>query len=284
MKLRSIAKKSTILFGIFTICTFFAINVLAQQNQNDPVATDNMLPDEIIEGWRISDYKPYISALEDLQKLSKEYSDFLLKRAIDEYSKGLDTLDDMQTEIERLRNEYQNKKYLNEQWYWQEIDRKNAQERYLHRIKTEAKTKSVTHLTRSINLMDQIKSNDLKSNTDFIEFKSKVFRTYVSTQYDLGNMKPCLPILERYIALSDENRKDIWAYKYLASCYAFMEKVLEKYSKSSEDEIYSYRNKKNTSMLTAIELKYGTESAEYKELQRIVQLDEKKSEVININR
>jgi len=284
MKLRSIAKKSTILFGIFTICTFFAINVLAQQNQNDPVATDNMLPDEIIEGWRISDYKPYISALEDLQKLSKEYSDFLLKRAIDEYSKGLDTLDDMQTEIERLRNEYQNKKYLNEQWYWQEIDRKNAQERYLHRIKTEAKTKSVTHLTRSINLMDQIKSHDLKSNADFIEFKSKVFRTYVSTQYDLGNMKPCLPILERYITLNDENRKDIWAHKYLASCYAFMEKVLTKYSKSSEDEIYSYRNKKNTSMLTAIELKYGAESAEYKELQRIVQLDEKKSEVININR
>jgi hypothetical protein len=37
-------------------------------------------------------------------------------------------------------------------------------------------------------------------------------------------------------------------------------------------------------MLTAIELKYGAESAEYKELQRIVQLDEKKSQVININR
>ncbi len=284
MKIRSIAKKSTILFGIFIICTFFTINVLAQQNQEDPAVADSMQADEVAEGWRISDYKPLISALEDLQKLSKEYSDFILKRSIDEYSKGLDTLDDMQIEIERLRNEYQNKKYLNEQWYWQEIDRKNAQERYLNRIKVEAKTKSVTHLTRSINLMDQIKSNDLKSNTDFIEFKSKVFRTYVSTQYDLGNMKPCLPILERYIALSDENRKDIWAYKYLASCYAFMEKVLEKYSKSSEDEIYSYRNKKNTSMLTAIELKYGTESAEYKELQRIVQLDEKKSEVININR
>ncbi|MFA5518851.1 MAG: hypothetical protein WDA74_06290 [Spirochaetota bacterium] len=284
MKLRSLSKKSTVLFGIFIICTFFTINVLAQQNQNDQAATESTQADEIAEGWRISDYKPYISALEDLQKLSKEYSDFLLKRAIDEYSKGLDTLDDMQTEIERLRNEYQNKKYLNEQWYWQEIDRKNAQERYLQRIKTEAKTKSVTHFTRSINLMDQIKSHELKSNTDFIDFKSKVFRTYVSTQYDLGNMKPCLPILERYVTLNDENRKDIWAHKYLASCYAFMEKVLGKYSKSSEDEIYFYRNKKNTSMLTAIELKYGTESAEYKELQRIVQLDEKKSEVININK
>lgn len=284
MKLRSITKKSTILFGIFFICTFFTINAMAQQNQNDPAAAETMQADEIAEGWRISDYKPFITALKDLQKLSKEYSDFVLKRAIDEYSKGLDTLDDMQTEIERLRNEYQNKKYLNEQWYWQEIDRKNAQERYLYRIKVEAKTKSITHFTKSINLMDQIKSNELKSNPDFIEFKSKVFRTYVSTQYDLGNMKPCLPILERYVTLSEANRKDIWAHKYLASCYAFMEKVLAKYSKSSEDEIYRYRNKKNESMLTSIELKYGTESAEYKELQRIVQLDEKKSEVININR
>lgn len=284
MKHRLITKKSTILFGIFFICTFFTIYALAQQNQGDPAAAETIQADEVAEGWRISDYKPFITALKDLEKLSKEYSDFILKRSIDEYSKGLDTLDDMQTEIDRLRNEYRNKKYLNEQWYWQEIDRKNAQERYLNRIKIEAKTKSITNFTRSIDLMDQIRSNDLKSNPDFIEFKSKVFRTYVSTQYDLGNMKPCLPILERYIALSEGNRKDIWAHKYLASCYAFMEKVLAKYSKSSEDEIYLYRNKKNESMLKAIELKYGAESAEYKELQRIVQLDEKKSEVININR
>ena len=284
MKSRSITGKSAILSGIFLICTFFTIYAFAQQNQDEPAAADTTQADEVAEGWRVNDYKPFITSLKDLEKLSKEYSDFMLKRAIDEYSKGIDTLDDMQTEIDRLRTEYRNKKYLNEQWYWQEIDRKNAQERYLHRLKTESKTKSITHFTRSINLMDNIKSNDLKSNPDFIAFKSKVFRTYVSTQYDLGNMKPCLPILERYVALSDENRKDIWAHKYLASCYAFMEKVLAKYSKSSEDEIYSYRNKKNTSMLTAIELKYGAESAEYKELQRIVQLDEKKSQVININR
>ncbi len=284
MKPTLFARKSALLFGILLLCTFFTIFAFAQQNQTEPAGAETIQADEIAEGWRVSDYKPYIAALKDLEKLSKEYSDFILKRAIDEYSKGIDTLDDMQTEIERLRSEYRNKKYLNEQWYWQEIDRKNAQERYLHRIKIESKTRSVTYFTRSINLMDQIKSNDLLNNPDFIEFKSKVFRTYVSTQYDLGNMKPCLPILERYVALSDANRKDIWAYKYLASCYAFMEKVLEKYSKSSEDDIYLYRNKKNASMLTAIELKYGADSAEYKELQRIVQLDERKSEVININR
>jgi len=277
------------------ICSFCSVPAFSQQNQNKPAdnkkndqstakRTDKIEADKALDGWRITDYKPYISAIKDLEKLSKEYSEFMLKRSIDEYSRGLDTLDDMLTEIERLRSEYKNKKYLNEKWYWQEVDRKNAQERYIYRLKIEAKTKSITNFTKSINTIDKIKSNELRNDPKYLEFKSKLFRVYVSTQFDLGNFKPCLPILERYITLREENRKDIWAYKYLANCYAFMEETLKKSKSPSEEDIVYYKNMKNKSMLQAIELKHGTDSVEFKELQRIVQLDEKKSEAINFSR
>ena len=284
MKLKSIIKKSSTIFcGIFLISALFSTVAFAQTDPKKDVKKDETaVEDKAKDGWMTSDYKPYISTLKDLEKLSKQYSDFLLKRSIDEYSKGFDTLEDMQSEILKLKEGYKNTKYLNEKWYWQEVDRKNAQDRYLNRIKIEAKMKSTTYFTRAINTLDEIKSNELKNNEKFIDYKSKLFRIYVSIQYDLGNMKPCIPILERYVTMRDENSKDIWAWKYLSSCYAVMEAMLDKSGKTNEEDIIYYRNKKNHSILMAVELQYGVESPEFKEVQKVVQQDERKSQVINI--
>lgn len=294
MKVGSISRKSPIFFyGMILICVFlFNIAYTQTGNQADAKKTEDKktedkkpndkLYEKAKDGWNTTDYKPYIATLKDLEKLSKEYSEFLLKRSVDEYSKGFDTLQDMQAEIVRLKEVWKNKKYLNEVWYWQEVDRKNAQDRYINRLKIEAKTKSITYFTRAINTIDNIKNNDLLHNETFIDYKSKLFRIYVSTQYDLGNMKPCIPILERYITMREENRKDIWAYKYLSSCYAVMEAMLDKTHKTNEEDVIYYKNKKNQCLLTAAELQYGLDSAEFKELQKIVQLDERTAEVINI--
>ncbi len=283
MKLRSIIKKSTaFISGIFFICALFSTAAIAQTEPKAEVKKEEVnVNEKAKDGWMTSDYKPYMSTIKDLEKLSKEYSEFLLKRSVDEYSKGFDTLEDMQSEIIRLREVYKNTKYLNEKWYWQEVDRKNAQDRYINRLKIEAKMKSVTYFSRAINTLDEIKSNELKNNNMFIDYKSKLFRIYVSVQYDLGNMKPCIPILERYVTMRDENSKDLWAWKYLSSCYAVMEAMLDKSGKTNEEDIIYYKNKKNHSILMAVEMQYGVESPEFKEVQKIVQQDERKSEVIN---
>ena len=296
MKSNSTAGKIAVLICGILLTYSFLNTASAQQNeQTDPnkqqaeTKTDTKKEpvnpnSDVKDGWRISDYKPYIASLKELETLSEEFSEFLLKRSIDEYAKGLDTLDDMETEITRLKDIYKNKKYLNEKWYWQEVDRKNAQDRYVGRLKNEAKTKSITYFTKAINTLDEIRSHDLIHNEKYLTFKSRLFRIYVSTQYDLGNLKPCIPILERYVTLKDENRKDLWAYKYMSSCYAFMETLLDKSGKSSDEDVVYYKNKKNQSLLKAVEIQYGLESPEFKELQIIVQLDEKKSEVINVNK
>ena len=108
MKLRSMIKKSSALFyGIFLICALFSGTAFAQQTTGTTTDTGKQADvkkeeapsDKAKDGWMTTDYKPYISTIKDLEKLSKEYSDFLLKRSIDEYSKGFDTLEDMQSEI-----------------------------------------------------------------------------------------------------------------------------------------------------------------------------------------
>ena len=256
-----------------------------KKKQQEQKEATSVIPSDKIEpedtGWRIRDFKPYIKAIEELEKLNKEYSENLLKLAIDEYSTGLDILEDMENEIVKIREKFKNQKNLSERWYWQEIDRKNQQQRQIAAKKFEAKVKSVTYFTKSINYLDEVLSVEVRQDPKYINFQSRLFQVYVSTQYDLHNFKPCIPILERYISLSEKNKKDIWAYKYLASCYGYMEKVLNKYKHATEDEIMTYKNKKNRSMLQAVELKYGVESPHFKQLQEVVEQDEKKSERIN---
>ncbi|HOO72472.1 MAG TPA: hypothetical protein PK926_11990 [Spirochaetota bacterium] len=232
-------------------------------------------------GWRIRDFRPYVTAIKELEKLNTEYSENLLKLAIDEYSTGLDILEDMENEVVKIRESHKKQKNLNERWYWQEIDRKNQQQRQIAYKKFEAKVKSVTYLTKAINYLDEVQSPEVRQDPKFNNFMSRLFQVYVSTQYDLQNFKPCIPILERYISLSEKNKNDIWAYIYLTSCYGYMEKVLQKYKHATEDEILQFKNKKNRSMLQAVELKYGIESPHFKHIQEQVEQDEKKSERIN---
>jgi hypothetical protein len=188
----------------------------------------------------------------------------------------------MDAEVAEIIQKNKEKINLNEHWYWQEIDRKNAEQRQISYKKREAKLKAVTYLTKAINDSDEVKNVELRNEPKFIVFMSRLYQTYVATQYDIQNLRPCIPILERYIKLSEANRKDVWAYRYLASCYGFVEKEMERYKNyAAEDDIMKYRNKKNRNMLIAAELTYGVESPHYKKMQEIIQRDEKRSERMN---
>jgi len=274
---------STLFFAVIISSTAFSQGTKTTKNNSGQTTAkkDTVKTKSEDTGWKIKDYKPYVRAIKDLQKLNKEYSENLLKLAVDEYSTGLDILEDMENEVMKISNTNKNKKNLNERWYWQEIDRKNKEQRQIARKKYEAKMKAVTYFTKSINYLDQIKAIEVVKDSRFINFQTRLFQVYVSTNYDLSNFKPCIPILERYVTLSTKNKKDVWAYRYLTSCYGYMEAVLAKYKQASEKEINKYKNKKNRSMLQAVQLKYGVDSPQFKQIQEIVEQDEKRSERIN---
>ncbi|HDP81157.1 MAG TPA: hypothetical protein ENN21_09995 [Spirochaetes bacterium] len=267
-------------FAFFLVGPMNAQEAPKKEDKKEEKKTEEK-KEEDIGGWRIKDFKPYVKALRDLEKLNKEYSENLLKLAIDEYATGLDILEDMENEINKLTSANKEKKNLNERWYWQEIDRKNQEVRQIAKMKYEAKLKSVTYFTRAINHLDEIQFTEVRKEPRFVNFQTRLFQVYVSSQYDLHNLKPCIPILERYITINEETKKDVWAYKYLTSCYGFMESMLSKYRQGSEDEATRYKMLKNRYMLQAVEIQFGVDSPEYKHLQEVVQLDEKKSERIN---
>jgi hypothetical protein len=279
----------TVLIAAVFIGIGFQTRISAQQKpdekktaeKKEDAALKNEFGDLEVTGWRIRDFKPYVKAIQELEKLNKEYSDNLLKLAIDEYSTGLDILEDMENDVIKIKASNKEKKNLNERWYWQEIDRKNQEQRQVAAKKFEAKMKAITYFTKAVDYMDRIENTEIRQEAKFVNFQARLFQVYVSTQYDLQNFKPCIPLLERYIAISDKTAKDIWAYKYMASCYGYMEKILTKYKHASEDEINTFKNKKNRSMLQAVELKYGIDSPHYKHMQELVEQDEKKSERIN---
>ncbi|HNR89775.1 MAG TPA: hypothetical protein PKM65_15675 [Spirochaetota bacterium] len=273
---------TAIIIAVFSVVCLAPIDAHAQQKKDDKDKTAEVKDDKM--GWKTRDYRPYIKAFDDLQKLSMEFAEKNLQLAINEYDKGMDALDDMENEVAKIESKEGKKKNLNERWHWQEIDRKNQTKRYIGRIKYSAKVKSVTNFTRAINLIDTIENSNKKfitENKNYKIFKIKLFQVYVSTQYDLQNFKPCIPVLERYLSIDENTKTDIWAYRYLASCYGFMENVLAKYKKATEDEIIDYKQKKNTSLLKAAELKYTVESPQYKHLKDIVERDEMKSESLN---
>jgi hypothetical protein len=271
-------------FLLYAIVAILAISLCLVANAQQQAPKGDQQKETIKEevtGWRIKDFKPYVKAIQELEKLSKEYSDNLLKLAIDEYSTGIDILEDMENDVNKLIETNQKNKNLHEQWYWQEIDRREQEKRQIAMMKFEAKTKAVTYFTRAINHMDEITFEEVRKDPKFVNFQIRLYQAYVSTQYDLYNLKPCIPILERYIEINDQTKNDVWAYKYLSSCYGYMEGVLLKYKQGTEQEQLQYKQKKNLYMLRAAELQYGIESPQYKHLREIVSKDEKKSEKIN---
>jgi len=271
-------------FLLYTIVAVLALSLsvtaIAQQQPPKEEQKKEGIKEEVT-GWRIKDFKPYVKAIQELEKLSKEYSDNLLKLAIDEYSTGIDILEDMENDVNKLIETNQKNKNLQEQWYRQEIDRREQEKRQIAMMKFEAKTKAVTYFTRAINHMDEITFEEVRKDPKFVNFQIRLYQAYVSTQYDLYNLKPCIPVLERYIEINDQTKNDAWAYKYLSSCYGYMEGVLLKYKQGTEQEQLQYKQKKNMYMLRAAELQYGIDSPQYKHLREIVSKDEKKSEKIN---
>ena len=270
-------------FTVAAAVAGYAQNQPAAAGQQPAAANQTANPDQPsdIGGWKVNDFEPYVKSLKDLEKIGKEYSQTVLKQSIDEYATGIDILNDMESEILKSKAAYEKKNNLNERWYWQEIDRKNEEARHTARLKTEAKMKSITHFTRAINYIDNIQSVEVRSDKQFINFEIRLYQAYVSTQYDIHNLKPCIPILEKYITINEKTKNDVWAYKYLASCYGFMETMLTKTAQSSDDVIQDFKSKKNRSLLMSAELGYGVESPQYKQLKEIVELDEKKTEKIS---
>lgn len=223
--------------------------------------------------WKNPDFVGYNKAFDELHKLSKAYANNKYRLALSSYQSGVNTIMKMRENIEQYKKEQSEKKRLDEKWYWQKVDRKAAEERYIQREKMAAKLAAVTYFTKAINHLDEIKNPDLREEEAYKALLSAVYREWIKAEYDTQNYPQCIPILELYLELN-KNEEEYPAHKYLASCYSFEENTLKKYKAGSDDQIQKLKNKKNVHLLRATELKYGKGSIEYKHIVDLVNKDE----------
>lgn len=223
--------------------------------------------------WKNPDFVGYNKSFDELHKLSKAYANNKYRLALSAYQSGVNTIMKMRENIEQYKKEQAEKKRLDEKWYWQKVDRKAAEERYINREKLAAKMAAVTYFTKAINHLDDIKNPDLREEEAYKALLSAVYREWIKAEYDTQNYPQCIPILELYLELN-QNEEEYPAHKYLASCYSFEENTLRKYKAGSDDQIQKLKNKKNMHLLRAAELKYGKGSVEYKHIVDLVNKDE----------
>lgn len=253
---------------------FLTTVALSAQDQNPPEDPSKKMAEEAEAKWHNPDYRPYISAFDDLIKLSDAFAENKLRLALSNYQTGRSLVQKMREDVQRFREEAAEAKHLNEKWYWQTIDRKAREERIVQMKKDKAKMRAVTYFTRAIHHLDEIGNRKVRESEKFKALQADVYRDWIIQQYDLQNIPQTIDITERYIKLDPKYETEISPHKFLASAYGFKEAVANKYSSGTEDERLFYKKKKNEHLLRATELKYKKDSPEYEQILELVNRDE----------
>lgn len=223
--------------------------------------------------WLNPDFKSYVKSLDHLVKLSDDYAQNKYYLALTNYQTGKSIITKMRESEQRYREENATALHLNEKWYWQTLDRKMHEERYISEMKQASKLRAVTYFTRAINHLDQIDNRKMKLSKEYKELLANLYREWSMAQYDLGNIPQIIDILNRYIDLGPEYEAQMPPHKYLASAYGFQEKLTAKYGGDEQLLLY-FKRKKNEHLLRATELAYKKNSPEYERLMEIINQDE----------
>lgn len=263
----------------FFLSFCFVLGLAAQgrddkNNEKIKADTPEAIAAQAEKDWHNPDYRPYVKSFEELVKLGDDYAENKFRLSLANYNTGQSLIFKMRQEVQRFKEGQAEKIKLNEKWYWQTIDRKAWENRYITRKKLEAKLKAVTYYTRAMNHLDTIQNKKFRESERFKDLQANVYRQWIIQQYDLRNIPQTINVLERYITLAPKYDSEVPAHKYLASAYGVKEKILVKYGAGTEQELNFYKKKKNQHLLKAAELKYGKDKPEYEKILELVNRDE----------
>ena len=191
---------------------FLTTVALSAQDQNPPEDPSKKMAEEAEAKWHNPDYRPYISAFDDLIKLSDAFAENKLRLALSNYQTGRSLVQKMREDVQRFREEAAEAKHLNEKWYWQTIDRKAREERIVQMKKDKAKMRAVTYFTRAIHHLDEIGNRKVRESEKFKALQADVYRDWIIQQYDLQNIPQTIDITERYIKLEHRWGESFYAH------------------------------------------------------------------------
>ena len=224
------------------------------------------------ELWKNVDYRNYDKNYDILYTYSNTYINNKYKLALAAYQAGISSMIKMREQEAVIRQENQSKLRLYERWYWQTLDRKNRDRRTISDLQLRAKARAVVYFTRAIKHLNDISNKEVRAKSSFQRLLSSVYRNWVLNQYDLKNLVQCIPVLELYLQIG-ENDKEYLAHQYLSQCYSFKERMLKKGNAGSEEQLNGIVIKKNRHFLRAMELRYGVDSPEYNNVMKMLNKD-----------
>ncbi len=267
--------KSLITFIVF-FCLCISMLYAQDGSKKTQTKTDTSSVDAVDADlkWHNPDYHGYSQVFDELARLSDAYSRNKLRQALSNYQTGKSTIEKMRKEVEYFMANADEERHLNEKWYWQVIDRQSRENNTITLMKRRAKIEAVKYFSKAIRDLDTITNRDIREGMELKELLARTYLEWVLAQYDLGNLPQCIDILERYIALGPRYELEVAPHKYLASAYAFKERVLEKYEAGTEQERLFYKKKKNEHLLRAAELKYKKDSPAYEQVVELINRDE----------
>lgn len=114
---------------------------------------------------------------------------------------------------------------------------------------------------------------DFRRDQRVTGLKRHAFRQYIMLQAAVGNYSPALEILDLYAGLPGAETEWPMHYYYFV-CLKSLFKELVRSSAVREETLVAVRRRKNLHWKRAVELKFGEDSDQFREVDRIVRGDE----------
>ncbi len=157
--------------------------------------------------------------------------------------------------------------------WWKRIDRRAALRRRLGR-KERSLAQKIAGLSRQgLSALNQIDDLDLESAEQTRLLRAALLRNAISNQTALDETEAALKALKD-LSRFNPIQKDWVLHYYFAYC---LERRLARYRKDtarSERELRKVRKNKNFHLLYSVELRFGKNSDEFREIQRLIKHEE----------
>ena len=224
--------------------------------------------------WYLKDYRDRDEDYKRLVYLSKEYGEKKLQEAKKYYEEAKAIIVKMEDKIKAWNKEFEDKIPQFKNPWQKEEGRRNLFIRIKY-YKQDKKGEAVGHLYRGIIALDKVRNKEIRNSKDFLGVLIKIYKMYLSLQYDLGNSYQALPIAESLKEMYEKNpsiftKEDaVWLYRYLGNLYSYVEHFYSNsfYAKNRREKIREYRINKLRAFMKATELVEGKDSDRYKELE-----------------
>lgn len=157
--------------------------------------------------------------------------------------------------------------------WWKELEQAFAENRRQGSVRRRYGIQLAEKYHRVFGTLRDLDRTGFRRDPRVTGLKQHAYRQYIMLQAAVGNHGPALEVLDQYAGLPGAELEWPMHYYYFV-CLQSLFRELVRSSAVREETLISVRRRKNLHWLRAVELKFGRDSAQFSEVDRIVKGDE----------